>query len=131
MLGNVTERLIQFSGIESPTGKEGKACKFLFELLREHFPYDFLELQEIEPDRYNVILTRGTPRLTLTSHIDTVPGYIEVKATDEAIYGRGTCDSKGQIITQLFALDRAISHGLQNYSCFYVVGEEVDSIGAC
>jgi acetylornithine deacetylase len=64
------------------------------------------------------------------SHIDTVPGRIAVGETATTISGRGACDAKGQIAAQLCAIDRASAAGAADYACVFVVGEEVDSIGA-
>lgn len=75
-------------------------------------------------------MSRGEPKVTLTSHIDTVPDGPSVAVTPESIIGRGACDAKGQIVAQLWGLWQACQRGLANYRCAYVVGEEVDSVGA-
>lgn len=118
-----------FLQVPSPTGQEKEFGDLLYTFLNQ-IPHDSLEMQAISPTRFNVLLTRGTPRLTLTSHMDTVPTVVPVQATSEAIFGRGACDAKGQIVAQIYALNQAISQGLTNYACFYVVGEEVNSAGA-
>ena len=115
---------------QSVTGNEDICTRFLFQWIKKNIPYDIIKLQKVAEKRYNIILKRGNPRITLTSHIDTVPGSPKIAVTRNNIHGRGSCDAKGQIVVQLMALKNAIKEGLDNYGCFYVVGEEVDSVGA-
>lgn len=122
--------LEQLLRIPSPTGREGAVGAFLADLLLEHFAFDLLDLQEVGPGRHNVIMVRGAPRVTFSSHMDTVPGGGPVAVDRRAVHGRGACDAKGQIAAQLCALETAIGRGLRDYACVYVVGEEVDSAGA-
>jgi len=126
----VEQTLLKLIEINSVSGEEEQIARVLFDFINVHFEYDFLELQEVTTGRFNLIMRCGAPMLTLTSHMDTVPGPSFVGIADNAIWGRGACDAKGQIVAQLYALAHAISNGLIDYACFYVVGEEVDSIGA-
>jgi acetylornithine deacetylase len=80
--------------------------------------------------RCNVRMVYGSPRFTLTSHLDTLPGWIPVTIDDEYISGLGACSAKGQIISQLWGLSRAVEAGLEDFCCQYVVGQEIDGIGA-
>lgn len=116
--------------IPSTSGNEAAIARFLHHFLTENFDADRISLQEVSADRYNVILVKGKPRLTLSTHLDVVPGNVPVSVANGVITGRGACDAKGQIATQLWALDEAMKSGLIDYACFYVVGEEVDSCGA-
>lgn len=116
--------------IPSTTGNEQAIATFLHDFLAVNYGQDGLSLQEVSPKRYNVLLIKGKPRLTLSTHIDVVPGEVPISIINGLITGRGACDAKGQIATQLWALDEAIKSGLTDYACFYVVGEEVDSCGA-
>jgi acetylornithine deacetylase/succinyl-diaminopimelate desuccinylase-like protein len=75
-------------------------------------------------------MERGTPKFTLTTHTDVVPGGPPPSHTAERIVGRGACDAKGQIVAQLWGLQKAVEKGVKDYRCAYVVGEEVDAIGA-
>lgn len=130
MLENYTAILGALLDIPSVTGYEEQCAHYLCHLLRRNIPYDILHKQEVAPGRYNVILINGRPRLTLTSHIDTVPTNVPRLNADGKISGTGACDAKGQIAVQLAALGNAIAAGLTDYACFYVIGEEKDSIGA-
>jgi acetylornithine deacetylase len=124
------ELLESFVNISSPSGSEKQFAEHLYQLLDTEFDHDYLELQQVAPDRHNVIMSKGVPALTLTSHIDTVPTQIVTRVEGKKLFGTGACDAKGQVVTQLYAMKSAIAQGLKNYGCFYVVGEEVDSIGA-
>jgi acetylornithine deacetylase len=130
MLTKYLDLLVSLLKIDSSTPHERDAMLFLYRFLSEQFEYDTLDLQVVAPNRSNLLLLKGHPRTTLTSHIDTVPGHLKVVENDTEIYGRGACDAKGQIATQLYALEKAIMGGLQDFACFFVVGEEIDSIGA-
>lgn len=122
--------LLNLMNISSVTGNEDACTAFLFNWLRKNIPHDILETQKVAKRRHNIILKKGKPLITLSSHIDTVPGESKILITNKKIFGRGSCDAKGQIVAQLIALKNAIRAGLKDYACFYVVGEEVDSIGA-
>lgn len=62
--------------------------------------------------------------MLLTSHIDTVPGDLEVKIKDGFLYGRGSVDAKGPLAAMAVA---AVNTGA---SFAGVVREEKDSRGA-
>ena len=122
--------LLDLLGVPSTSGHEGDLGQFVLELMRTTFRPGVLELQEVAPERFNVFMAKGTPQITFTSHLDTVPGDVRIRRDGERVYGRGACDAKGQIVAQLCALQRAEQQGLRNFGAFYVVGEEVDSVGA-
>lgn len=99
-----------------------------------------VELQKVPvesnaPARFNVYAYLGSKRNTtvlLTSHIDTVPPYIPYKIVGDKIYGRGSCDAKGSVATQILAFlslykSGAIKEG--DLSLLFVVGEEVGGAG--
>lgn len=122
--------LLELLARPSTTGSEGPLGQFVLELMGKTFRPDVLECQEVGPGRFNVFMAKGEPRITFTSHLDTVPGEVRVRRAEGRVYGRGACDAKGQIVAQLCALQRAEQQGLRNFGAFYVVGEEVDSAGA-
>tara|TARA_B110000116_G_C16762199_1_gene549004 strand:- start:145 stop:1218 length:1074 start_codon:yes stop_codon:yes gene_type:complete len=47
----------------------------------------------------NIIATKGSgsPHIVLNTHMDTVPPYIPPTIDGDMLYGRGSCDAKGQI----------------------------------
>ena len=124
---NLLEKIISISSISND---EMNVSDYIFSYLSLNFVYDHLEKQYVSETRYNIILTRGKPKFFFTTHLDTVPPYIPYSFKNGKIYGRGACDAKGQIITQLWALEELILAGIKDYGLLFVIGEEVDSIGA-
>ena len=116
--------------ISSVTGNERGVALALESHLKRNFPTAKVYRQSVSDSRWNVIMEQGSPALTLSTHIDTVPGGPAPSFDGENIYGRGACDAKGQIVAQLWGLHQAIQSGVDNFRCAYVVGEETDSIGA-
>jgi len=82
-------------------------------------------------DRFNLYaaLPGVTPDVVLSTHMDTVPPFFGCTEDDEFLYGRGTCDAKGIIATQVAAADRLREAGVK-VGLLFVVGEERDSAGA-
>src|ERR1044072_6852394 len=112
--------------IPSITGDELAVGQFLSTYLEE-LGYE-VERQEVAQDRFNVIATRGAPpRIVFSTHMDTVPPFIESSEDDEFIYGRGSCDAKGIIAAQIFAAERLRA---EDVGLLFTVDEEVSSIGA-
>jgi acetylornithine deacetylase len=115
--------------IPSVTGEEFHVGTSLAELLnRRGYQVD---LQEIENDRANMIVTTGDrPRVVLSTHMDTVPPYIAASEDDEFIYGRGACDAKGIIAAQIAAAEKLRAEGVNEIGLLFTVDEEVTSAGA-
>jgi acetylornithine deacetylase len=61
--------------------------------------------------------------------MDTVPPFIPSSEDAARIYGRGSCDAKGIIATQIAASERLRQQGIY-VGLLFVVGEERDSLGA-
>jgi len=61
----------------------------------------------------------GERTVLLLGHIDTVPGYIEVRREGNLLYGRGAVDAKGPLATFVMAAARA---GTDNGKRIIVVG---------
>jgi acetylornithine deacetylase len=114
--------------IESVTGHE-KACA---EFLREHLAARGfqVELQPVARDRWNVLALRGTPEVVLSTHLDTVPPFFPASEDEEFIYGRGSCDAKGILASQVVAARRLVDEGAENLGLLFLVGEETVSDGA-
>lgn len=124
------ELLLDLIRIPSETGNEQAVALALESFLRARFPDAEVTRQYVSEDRWNLIMEKGAPQVTLTTHIDVVPGGPSAQITPTAIIGRGACDAKGQVVTQLWGLSLAIAQGVQSYRCAFVVGEEVDAVGA-
>jgi len=90
-----------------------------------------VELQAVSSNQNNVIAyLNDTPRVFLSTHLDTVPPFIEANEDDEKIYGRGACDAKGIIASQIFAAEALRREGINDIGLLYTVDEEQGSSGA-
>jgi acetylornithine deacetylase len=122
----LTRRLID---IPSVTGEELAVGQFLSSSL-EQLGYR-VERQEVARDRFNVIATTdASPRIVFSTHMDTVPPFIESSEDEEFIYGRGSCDAKGIIASQIFAAQRLRDEGVNDVGLLFTVDEELGSLGA-
>ncbi|ODQ83148.1 hypothetical protein BABINDRAFT_81614 [Babjeviella inositovora NRRL Y-12698] len=87
------------------------------------------------PYRANIYAYLGSQRdnrICITSHMDTVPPYLPYYVEDNKIYGRGTCDAKGSVASQIVAYLDLVKDGTfqeGDASLLFVVGEEVDGSG--
>jgi acetylornithine deacetylase len=126
---NVFELARQLIDIPSVTGDELAVGEFLASHL-EQLGYRVVR-QEVAPDRFNVIATTGAPpRIVFSTHMDTVPPFIESREDDEFIYGRGSCDAKGIMAAQIFAAQRLRDEGVNEVGLLFMVDEEMGSLGA-
>jgi len=115
--------------IPSLTGDEKSVGEFLATHLTM-LGYQ-VERQPITTDRFNVLATTGeASRIVFSTHMDTVPPFIESSEDGEYIYGRGSCDAKGIIAAQIAAAERLRAQGLNNIGMLFTVDEELSSLGA-
>ena len=70
-----------------------------------------------------------TPDLVFSTHMDTVPPYIQFSEDGEFLYGRGVADAKGIMAAQIAAAEALRTEGLR-VGLLFVSGEERDSAGA-
>jgi acetylornithine deacetylase len=120
----------QLVDIESITGNEGPVGDFLHRELRR-LGYQARKMQ-VEGERCNVYATwpeQAQPAVVLSTHMDTVPLFIPSSEDATRIYGRGSCDAKGIIATQIAAAERLRQEGI-HVGLLFLVGEERDSQGA-
>ena len=126
---NVFELTRQLIDIPSVTGEELAVGQFLARHL-EQLGYR-VERQEVAPERFNVIATtEAPPRIVFSTHMDTVPPFIESSEDEEFIYGRGSCDAKGIMAAQIFAAQRLRAEGVNDVGLLFTVDEELGSLGA-
>lgn len=123
----LTRRLID---IESITPNESAVGDFLCEELRRRG----FETQKmpVEGARANVLARwpgAVRPEIVFSTHMDTVPPFIASSEDEGHIYGRGACDAKGIIATQILAAEKLAGMGVFA-GLLFLVGEERDSIGA-
>jgi acetylornithine deacetylase len=118
--------------IESTTGAEAVAGEYLYAHLAVLAARTGgqAERMAVTPDRFNVLATWGTPVVTLSTHIDTVPPYFASREDEEHVWGRGSCDAKGIIAAMVMAAERLLAAGTRNFGLLFVVGEEKDSLGS-
>jgi len=123
----LTRRLVD---IESITGNEGPVGDFLHgELLRRGFQAEKIP---VEGERFNVFAVfpeHPRPTVVFSTHMDTVPPFIPSSEDAMRVSGRGSCDAKGIIATQVAAAERLRKEGI-HVGLLFLVGEERDSLGA-
>ncbi|KAI0842751.1 Zn-dependent exopeptidase [Hypoxylon sp. FL0890] len=138
--------------IPSVSGDEYDVGKFLVDYLTTH---GFVaQLESIPPPsnasepskpRFNILAWPGptrhpSPKVLVSSHIDTVPPFIPYSRTDEnpsgdtVIAGRGSVDAKASVASQIIALQYLLEHGHiaeaeDSVMLLYVVGEETSGDG--
>jgi acetylornithine deacetylase len=129
---NVFELTRALIDIESVTDLESRAGEYLFEYLSTLAKRQAgnVERMEVERDRFNVFAYWGEPRVTLSTHMDTVPPFFASREDSKTIWGRGACDAKGIIAAMIGAAETLLATGTRNFALLFVVGEERDSAGA-
>ncbi len=130
--------LLDLLDIYSPSGKEEDIQLYLEGLLRQA-GYD-VERQEVEEDRYNLLVRPGReePRLYLVGHVDTVAAWdlenFGPRESGGVVRGLGTADMKGgcaAMVEAWLALTDALSpSGLPPVGLLLVVGEEETGDGS-
>ncbi len=128
----------QLVGIPSVTNEEGAVCRFVIDKLEAQGWH--VQTQEVPPEgpkpslpRLNILALAEpgiVPQVVLTTHLDTVPPFIELTEDDEWLKGRGTCDAKGIFAAMWAAAESLRQSGETRVALLGVVGEETDSIGA-
>lgn len=125
-VNELTRKLID---IPSVTGDEKNVGTFLKSYL-ELLGYS-VRTQQVADDRFNVFATTTVkPEIILSTHMDTVPPFIESSEDEENIYGRGSCDAKGIIAAQIHAAEKLRSEGIHQLGLLFTVDEEQGSAGA-
>jgi acetylornithine deacetylase len=120
----------QLVDIESVTGNERRVGEFLLDYLSA-LGYHARAVSA-EFDRFNVLAVppeQPTPALFFSTHMDTVPPFIPSSEDETRIYGRGACDAKGIIASQVAAAEQLRREG-HAVGLLFLVGEERDSLGA-
>ena len=136
---DVVQLTRELIAIPSITNHEGTVCRFVRDRLEQQGWY--VDTQEIAPEsgeqpelpRLNILAKVRpdiVPKVVLTTHLDTVPPYIELSEDENYLYGRGTCDAKGIFAAQWVAAEQLRQAGRDDIALLGVVGEETDSRGA-
>jgi acetylornithine deacetylase len=115
--------------IDSTTGREGEACRWLAAHLRDA-GFTVSE-QPVQGDRVNLLaLVDPKPTVVLSTHVDCVPPFFPSRVADGRLHGRGACDAKGGLAAQVEAALRLRDTGEGRVGLLFVVGEERGSDGA-
>ena len=119
--------------IESITGNEKAVGEYLLDSLDSLAAryQGSVERMPVEPERFNVFADFGDqPRVTLSTHMDTVPPFFASSEDETHIRGRGACDTKGIIASMICAAEELLEAGDRDFGLLFVVGEERNSAGA-
>lgn len=114
--------------IDSTSGKEVEFADFLSDRLLT--PACRVQTFEVGDGTKNLFFSWGKPKVVFCSHLDTVPPYISPSFDGEVMYGRGSCDAKGQIFSMYEACRVLESKGYDGFGLLLLAGEETGSFGA-
>lgn len=114
--------------IDSTSGREAALADFLQERLATGACK--VERFEVGDGTSNLLFSWGRPEVVFCTHMDTVPPYIPPTLEGDVMYGRGTCDAKGQIYAMYEACKVLESKGYEGFGLLLLAGEETGSFGA-
>lgn len=115
--------------IDSTTGREGQAGRWLAEHLRD-LGY-IVDEQPVSEGRFNVFARlQEPPRVVFSTHFDCVPPFFPSRHENGLVFGRGSCDAKGILAAQVAAAERLRGDGESRIGLLFVAGEERGSDGA-
>src|SRR5262249_47320901 len=85
--------------IPSVTGHESACSEFMrCQLLERRYR---VELHPVAEGRSTVLAFQGVREVAFSPHRDTVPPFLPASEDEEFIYGRGSCDAKGIVASQV------------------------------
>ena len=114
--------------IDSTSGREGEVIARVHGMLEQR-GWQVRRIP-VSSGRDDVLATAGdAPRITLSTHLDTVPPFIPPRIDGDRLYGRGSCDAKGIAAAMIIAAERLRARGVP-VALLFVVGEEVSHDGA-
>ena len=114
--------------VDSTSGREGPVLERMEAVLRDRGWR--LARIPVSDGRWNILATSGEhPRVTLSTHLVTVPPFIPPRRADGTLYGRGACDAKGIAAAMCAAAERLRASGV-SVALLFVVGEETVHDGA-
>ena len=116
--------------IDSTSGKEVELADYLSVELAA--PGRKIEVFEVGDGSKNILVSWGVPKVIFCTHLDTVPPYIAPTYSEDGtvVYGRGTCDAKGQIFAMYEACKKLEQNGCEGFGLLLLAGEETGSFGA-
>jgi len=122
------DQLVDWIEIPSVTGQEDDYADALARALSAA-GFD-VQKQRVAEGRSNVLARAGNPDVVFCTHLDTVPPFFGSRVDADFIYGRGSCDAKGQAAAMLAAGAKLLAQGEDRIGFLFTVGEETDSVGA-
>lgn len=134
------ELFLEILNIDSTSGRERRLADFLAErLLTSGCRLERFDVEAMSGDvpagegvPQNLLFSWGEPEVVFCTHLDTVPPYIPptLSADGTTVYGRGTCDAKGQIMAMYEACLALEAKGYTGFGLLLLAGEETGSFGA-
>jgi len=121
---NVFELTRALVDIESISDNETQVGSYLYDHLSALAASSGgrVERMDVTPGRFNVFASWGTPLVTLSTHMDTVPPFFPSREDSDQIWGRGSCDAKGIIASMIAAAEKLLATGIRNLGLLFVVG---------
>ncbi len=126
---NVSTLAKELIDVPSITGSEA----LLAEVVERHLNAMGMNVvrQAVDPNRWNVFASYvERPSILYTTHMDTVPPFFPSVEKEGFIFGRGACDAKGIMACMMRAVEELAESGFHGTALLFVVGEELDSVGA-
>ena len=125
---DVVELTARLMEIDSTSGREGALVDWLDNyLVGSDWKVTRIPVTQGRDDLLAII--GGEPKVTLSTHLDTVPPFIPPRLDGDTLWGRGACDAKGIVASMIFAGQRLGEEGIP-VALLFVVGEEVSHDGA-
>lgn len=109
--------------IPSVSGNELSVLKYLSSVLLERG--FLLRHINVGDGTYCIAATKGVSDTWIVGHTDTVPGVVKIEVKEGKLYGRGACDTKGNISAAVIAAEN-----IPNINLLFTVGEEDTFRGA-
>jgi len=115
--------------IDSTTGREQEAGTWLSRFLRERGCH--VTEQPVADGRVNLFAHLDAPPVVIFStHFDCVPPFFSSREENGMVFGRGSCDAKGILASQVVAFERLRARGEHRIGLLFLVGEERGNEGA-
>ena len=108
-------------------GQEDAVAALLLEAMRQ---FGFDARRDQVGNVVGTVGPEGGREIVILGHMDTVPGFIEVEERGGALYGRGSVDAKGPLVTSVIAAARAAERARLRVTVIGAVQEEGPSVGA-
>lgn len=117
--------------IESTSGREGAVVDWMHAFLEgRDWSVRRIPVSPGRDDVLAMVRSHGAlPRVTFSTHLDTVPPFIPPRVDGELLRGRGACDAKGIAAAMVCAAERLRDSG-DPVAMLFVVGEETAHDGA-